>query len=44
MKEAETEKLQNETLKIFNTHEQYITDANRAKYNYLKGRLLKITL
>ncbi|CAH1106333.1 unnamed protein product [Psylliodes chrysocephalus] len=42
MKEAETEKLQNETLKIFNTHEQYITDANRAKYNYLKGKLLNV--
>ncbi|XP_057657747.1 tetratricopeptide repeat protein 5-like [Diorhabda carinulata] len=42
-KEEDIEKLLKKKLEIFEDHEKLITDENRAKYNYLKGKLLNVT-
>ncbi|CAG9856495.1 unnamed protein product [Phyllotreta striolata] len=42
-KEEDTEKLRIETLKLFTDHERLIEDADRAKFNYLKGKLLNVS-
>ncbi|KAG5892233.1 hypothetical protein JTB14_022298 [Gonioctena quinquepunctata] len=41
-KSEETKKLLNETINIFKEHEHFITDLTRAKYNYLRGKLLNV--
>ncbi|KAJ8927962.1 hypothetical protein NQ314_019487 [Rhamnusium bicolor] len=41
-KNEEIEKLLGDTLKIFGEHEHLIKDSNRAKYSFLKGRLLNV--
>ncbi|XP_074026151.1 tetratricopeptide repeat protein 5 [Leptinotarsa decemlineata] len=41
-KSEEIKKLLSDTLSVFNDHEHLITDDTRAKYNYLKGKLLNV--
>ncbi|CAG9836135.1 unnamed protein product [Diabrotica balteata] len=41
-KEEETEKILTEKLKIFKQHEHLVSDLSRAKYCFLKGKLLNV--
>lgn len=41
-KNEEIEMLLQSTLKLFNEHEHLINDVSRAKYNFLKGKLLNV--
>lgn len=41
-KNTETEKLLEDNLKIFNDHENFVKVCDRARYSFLKGKLLNV--